>query len=212
MSFRFLIGIDEAGRGPLAGPLCVGACRLIREHAPAFFKGIRGLRDSKQLTEDERETWVSRLEALEHAGSCRLRTVFIHHAVIDMKGLAFALRASVARVLRKSGAPAEHSFVLLDGGLSAPSRFFFQETVINGDETDALIAAASIVAKVRRDRHMIALAPKYPGYGFEAHKGYGTPEHYNALRKYGPCAIHRKTFLRNLKIGEFEKVAVPDAQ
>ncbi len=198
MLFKHLIGIDEVGRGPIAGPLCVGACALVRTHASAFYANIRGIRDSKQLLPEEREAWAGKLRQFADAGYITTATAFISEKTIDQGGMARALRDAVGKVLSELRVSCDDSFIFLDGSLRAPSRFLFQETIIGGDETDALIAAASIVAKVRRDRYMTALAKRYPLYGFDEHKGYGTRKHYAALRKYGPCEIHRKSFLKSL--------------
>lgn len=195
MSFTFLVGIDEVGRGPIAGPLCVGGCALVRTEALLFYKRIRGLRDSKQLSPRERERWALSLHKSAGLGLCRLASVFVSEKVIDAKGLGFALRSAVEEVLEILLVTPRDSFVMLDGTLGAPAAYPFQESVLGGDENEPLIAAASVIAKVRRDEHMRSLSEKYPHYGFERHKGYGTRVHYDALRKYGPCAVHRKSFL-----------------
>lgn len=196
MAFDYLIGIDEVGRGPIAGPLCVGACKLTRDSAGLFFKKVRGIKDSKQLLPQERDVWAAALLELEVQGCIRTSVSFVSEKVIDEGGLARALHHAVGAVLSLVEAPKERSFILLDGTLRAPREYLFQESVIGGDENDPLIAAASIVAKVRRDRYMTELSREYPLYGFDEHKGYGTPGHYKALRKYGPCEVHRKSFLR----------------
>jgi len=195
MEFRYAIGIDEVGRGPLAGPLCVGAC-LAR--VPLSFrrsKTFLATRDSKQLTAQKREEWFSRIAQAAEAGDCRWSTVFVSEQVIDKKGLSYALRKAIKTVLKKLGASPECSDVFLDGGIKAPPSFKSQRTIIRGDESVPLIASASIMAKVRRDRYMIRLGKRYPQYGFEKHKGYGTQGHYEALRTHGISKVHRRSFL-----------------
>ena len=210
MAFTHLIGIDEVGRGPLAGPLCVGGCALLRTHAGAFFHCLRGIKDSKQLPPEEREAWDRKIRTLERDGVIAVTTAFISEREIDEGGLGPALSAAVALVLRQLSAPEESSFIMLDGTLRAPRQYLFQESVIGGDEADPLIAAASIVAKVERDRIMVESGKRFPEYGFERHKGYGTRAHYKALREHGPCELHRKSFLREFmrraKAGQFETV------
>ncbi len=181
---RIVVGIDEAGRGPLAGPMIVAGVAGIR---PRF---LRGIRDSKQLTPKAREAWYALL--MEH-GICKYIT--ISHTMIDKRRLGFASRYAVAQLLQKfNPTPRE---VLLDGGLFAPATYH-QQTIIKGDEKIPLIAAASIIAKVTRDRMMIRFDRKYPRYGFAQHKGYGTLAHRRAIEKHGLSQIHRKSFCRNI--------------
>lgn len=196
-SIRFFIGVDEVGRGPLAGPLCVGAC-LVKARAARSF--LRGIKDSKQLSPEERARWASRLRGAAAEEHCRLSTVFVGEERIDRDGLAAALTRAVCRALRRLGVAPESCLVLLDGGMRAPKTFPFQKTIIGGDESVPLIAAASIIAKVRRDQYMIRLAKQLPQYGFERHKGYGTKEHYQALWKYGLSPVHRKSFLKSFSV------------
>jgi len=200
---RYLIGIDEVGRGPLAGPLCVGAVCILERERLLFKSFFRGVRDSKQLTPNQRLKWYKLIIDSSHVMKnrslglrCRVATVFMSESLIDRLGLGRILKMAVARVLAKLSVPINESKVLLDGGLKAPSEFLLQKTIIKGDEKEWLIALASIVAKVRRDHLMSRAAKKYPAYGFEKHKGYGTRDHYNAIRKYGLCKIHRKSFLK----------------
>ncbi len=192
-----LIGIDEVGRGPLAGPLCVGAC-AVRKGA---YRGVRalflGVKDCKKLSLQAREEWYRRIRSAKADGALRTATAFVGEKEIDARGLSRALETALCRALRRLGFSPPHCRVLLDGGLRAPRAFLFQKTIIRGDEKEPLIALASIVAKVRRDRHMIRLAKHFPAYGFERHKGYGTKQHYEALRKHGACEIHRRSFLKN---------------
>ena len=197
MSILYIIGVDEVGRGPLAGPLCVGACLLERARRKAFSRTFAGIKDSKQLSAARRREWLLKLKGAQAKGECRLCTAFVSEKVIDARGLSFALKRAICRVLRKLNLEPNACTVLLDGGMKAPRTYPFQQTIINGDETEQLIAGASIVAKVRRDRYMMRLSKRYPLYGFDSHKGYGTKAHYEALRKHGVSEIHRKSFLKN---------------
>lgn len=192
-----IIGIDEVGRGPLAGPLCVGACMVARRQKKRFERLLAGIKDSKALTEKGRLLWFERVAAAEANGHCRLSTVFVREHSLDKNGLSLALKRAICRLLAKLGAEPRWCRVILDGGIRAPRAFSDQETFIKGDEREPLIAAASLAAKVRRDRYMIRLAKVYPQYGFERHKGYGTRKHYEALRKYGVSPVHRRSFLKN---------------
>ncbi|MDP3735137.1 MAG: ribonuclease HII [bacterium] len=198
---HIVVGIDEAGRGPLAGPLALGAVALGNIQHSVLNKlstGLGPLRDSKRLTAEQREQWFAALVSVQKRGELRFVVTFVRASVIDARGISAAARLAVARVLRKLTLVPRLSSVLLDGLLIAPKRFREQRTIIRGDETEPLISLASIVAKVLRDRHMVRMARRFPNYGFERHKGYGTSAHYAALERYGPCAIHRRSFLRGV--------------
>ena len=110
-------------------------------------------------------------------------------------GIVHSIRTALARTLKQICTKPNKTFILLDGTLTAPEQFPLQKTIIKGDEKEPLIAAASIVAKVCRDRKMVMYAQRFSQYNFERHKGYGTKKHYNALKKHGICDIHRKSFL-----------------
>src|SRR3989344_4966912 len=190
-------GIDEAGRGPLAGPIAVGILYAReRNLVLPFFKKVR---DSKQLSRQKREIIYEELKKEARAGRVSFAVSFVGPQVIDSVGINTATRIAIERCLKKVGCGIG-THVLLDGGLRAPREFLYQETIIRGDEKEALIALASIVAKVRRDIKMEHIAMRYPEYLFEEHKGYGTKIHVKLLRKWKPCAIHRKTYLKNLKL------------
>ncbi len=195
MGDRYAIGIDEVGRGPLAGPLCVGACLARTPFSLEFSETFSSIRDSKQLTTRKREEWFCRIAKAAESEECRWSTVFVSEKVIDRRGLSYALRKAINTVLKKLGATPESSDIFLDGGIKAPRAFRSQQTIIRGDEKVPLIAGASIMAKVLRDLHMVRLGKRYPVYGFERHKGYGTKAHYTALKKYGISPVHRRSFL-----------------
>jgi len=176
-----IVGIDEVGRGPVAGPVTIAVVGGI---AP---KLLRGIRDSKQLSEKQRDAWAKIIRA--HS---TFVVVSVSAAIVDRIGIAAALRRAVERGLAKF--PQKPTLVLLDGSLYAPKEYH-QRTIIRGDESEPLIAAASIVAKVHRDRYMTRLHTQHPKYGFPEHKGYGTAAHYRAIKQYGATKQHRKSFL-----------------
>ncbi len=197
-----IVGIDEAGRGPLAGPVSVGAVAVAEGFDVA--REFPGVADSKKLSEKKREALYAMLEARVALGDARFHVGLSEAAAIDRDGIVPAVRAALAEALEEvvrfnlttadAGLTKPNIRVLLDGGLRAPDAYA-QETIIHGDALVPLISLASIAAKVTRDRLMCALAGEHPHYGFEAHKGYGTAAHLAAIRKHGPCALHRRTFL-----------------
>lgn len=197
---HYLVGIDEVGRGPLAGPLCVGACLIRKQLRRKVTQIFRGVRECKQLSFQQRIDWFARIAQAMREGAIVGVTSFVSQMIIDRDGLTVSLSRAIARCLKKLSVPPERTEVLLDGGIYAPSAYVRQKTIIRGDAKEPLIALASIVAKVRRDRYMIRLARRFPQYGFETHKGYGTKQHYEALRKYGISPIHRVSFLGYLKL------------
>ena len=183
--FRLLCGVDEAGRGPLAGPVCAAAVILPRGLE------IEGLNDSKKLTEKKREELYNVIckEALSFG------IAFATVEEIEERNILGATFLAMNRALEQLDPQPE--LALIDGnrntGILVPSR-----CVVKGDAKCADIAAASILAKVTRDRYMLEQAKLYPEYRFEQHKGYGTKLHYEALREYGPSPIHRMSFLKKL--------------
>lgn len=197
---RYEVGIDEVGRGPLAGPVCVGVCALEKRHKRRVFALLRGARDSKRLSPAKRYLWFSRISALRARGLLHFATAMVGQRTIDRRGISFALRVCIRRSIRKLALPSSEAEFLLDGGLSAPRRYPFQKTIIGGDETEPLIALASIIAKVLRDRKMTRYGKKHPAYGFEIHKGYGTRAHYAALHTHGLCELHRRSFLKKFSV------------
>lgn len=185
---KFVIGIDEAGRGPLAGPVVVAGV-LIKRRAASRLGMLRGIKDSKKLSQKKREEFFSRLTG--HP-SLRWCAVSVSHSVIDKINIARATNYGVRRVFKKL-ARGMDTHALLDGSLALPSRIS-HEVIIKGDERIPVIAAASIIAKVTRDRMMRRLHKKFPLYGFYAHKGYGTKAHREAILRHGRCDIHRRSF------------------
>src|SRR5690349_19143367 len=181
MGYQVVAGVDEVGMGPLAGPVVGGAAVL-----PLGVK-IPGLDDSKLLKFDERE----RLDAIIRRRAAAVSVCAVDHAQIDRIGLTKARHLATAGAVAGLGVPAEY---LLVDAFDVPEAPLPQMAVVRGDRTCASIMAASIVAKVARDRAMIDYDRMYPGYGFSFHKGYATPEHRAAIRRLGPSPIHRTTW------------------
>jgi ribonuclease HII len=192
--FKFVVGVDEVGRGPLAGPVTVGVLVLPIRNIKQFIS----VKDSKKLSSEKREEMYKRLLKLQKNEELSFAVVSSSNNVIDRRGISEALRIATEKALSKLKISPGDSQILLDGLLYAPQKFRNQKTIIKGDEKIPVIALASIVAKVTRDKYMIRLARKYPKYGFEIHKGYGTARHRAAIRKFGVTPIHRKSFLKNL--------------
>lgn len=187
----YLMGIDEAGRAPLAGPVSVGFV-LVPEgfDVCAEFPGVK---DSKQLTEGKREEIYKLLLRRDRLGDVSFCVRFSDHVYIDKFGITRAVKRAIISGTRYLAPVEDEVTVMLDGLLSAPSHYT-QQTVIGGDDLVPVISLASIAAKVERDRLMQRLAKKYPGYGFERHKGYPTAAHYEALRERGLSDIHRRSY------------------
>lgn len=183
--YNLICGADEAGAGPLAGAVYAGAVILPYELA------IEGLNDSKQVRPGKRDALfeIIREKAVAWA------VAWADQEEIDAVNILNARMLAMDRAIRKLDPTPE--FALIDGNRSKGISFT-NTTVVKGDTKSASIAAASILAKVSRDRYMEEMAQRYPEYEFERHKGYPTKRHYELLRKYGPCPIHRKTFLKKL--------------
>lgn len=183
--YSLICGVDEAGRGPLAGPVCAAAVILSPDTI------IKGINDSKKLTEKRREELFD--EICEKAEAYSIYSV--DEKRIDEINILNATYEAMNGAVK--GLSVTPDFVLIDGnrisGMTLP-----HETVVKGDAKSVSIAAASILAKVSRDRFICEMAGQYPEYGFEKHKGYGTKAHTEAILKYGPCEIHRRTFLKKL--------------
>jgi ribonuclease HII len=192
-----IVGIDEAGRGPLAGPVSVGVVGF--EEGYDILAAFPGLNDSKLLSEKKREKLFVILEEEVQKGNVSFVVEFSSAAYIDEKGIVPAVHEALGKGLEKvvQGKELSEVKVFLDGALRAPSDYT-QETIIGGDHIIPAIMLASVAAKVTRDRYMTnILAKKYPVYNFEKHKGYGTTAHYAALTEHGPCSEHRHSFLKN---------------
>jgi len=178
----YVAGVDEAGRGPLAGPVVCAAVILDPR------RRIRGLADSKQLDEAQREQLYPKIIARCIAW----QVVFVEREEIDRLNILWATMTGMRRALAAISPAATRA--VIDGDRVPPGLPCPATALVGGDGLHAAIMAASILAKVSRDRHMAALCARYPGYGFSRHKGYGTPEHVAALDRLGPCAEHRRSF------------------
>ena len=192
---KYTIGIDEVGRGPIAGPVAVGAFLFLKSEAKKLFRGVK---ESKQLSEEQREEWFKTIQDATEAGRVDFCVTFQSEKIIDSKGLSYSIKKALSTSLYALKIKPTHAEVLLDGGLKAPLEFKNQRTIVKGDEKEMVIALASICAKVLRDRKMNVLAQKHSRYGFERHKGYGTRKHYAVIKKYGLLPIHRKSFLKSI--------------
>jgi ribonuclease HII len=188
---KTLVGIDEAGRGPLAGPVAVGIVAV--PYSFDIKKTFPGVGDSKILTELKREELYDIAVELKKAGTIDFRVRFATALVIDEIGITKAVRQGIISGLRSLAPNADGVHVLLDGSLAAPS-IYSQQTIIRGDASEPVISLASILAKVSRDRLMRRVARQFPMYGFESHKGYGTKKHYEAIKEFGLCGVHRRTY------------------
>ena len=191
-STKWIIGIDEAGRGPLAGPVVVGAVKISRYAT----KILRGIRDSKKLSAKKREEWFAFLT--KHP-QITWAVAAVSPRVIDRVNISCATNLGVRCVCsklsleRRKLSLEQNGHMLLDGGLKLPHHIP-HKVIIKGDEKIPVIAAASIIAKVTRDRQMVRLHKKYPQYRFDIHKGYGTKLHRELVQKFGRSAVHRKSF------------------
>ncbi|MSU61889.1 MAG: ribonuclease HII [Pedosphaera sp.] len=185
-----IAGVDEAGRGPLAGPVVAATVILpakwIRCGIP---EELRSLNDSKQLTLRQREGFFVILTTLRDV---RFASSIINSEVIDFINILQATHRAMNEALARLNPAPAHALV---DGLRVPSLRFPQTPIVKGDALSYSIAAASVVAKVTRDRLMHAFDAQYPHYGFAEHKGYGTPKHLAMLAKHGPCPIHRQSFM-----------------
>mgnify|MGYP001613530457 CR=1 FL=1 len=187
-----MLGVDEAGRGPLAGPVAIGVVAVPERFL--ITREFPGLADSKQMTSLARTKMFRLLQKRMRDGDIQFCVRCTGAQRIDEWGLSRAVATTIARGVRFLAPEPNGVSIYLDGLLTAPEEYD-QQTIIGGDEAVPIIALASIAAKVMRDRLMIRFAKEFPEYGFEKHKGYGTAEHYEALKKHGLCAIHRRSFL-----------------
>lgn len=184
--FKYICGVDEAGRGPLAGPVCAAAVILPEDCE------IEGLNDSKKLSEKKREALFDVICEKAVAFSIAYGTLEEIEELNILEATFLAMNRAI------EGLPKAADYALIDGnrvpkGITVPC-----ETVVKGDAKSCSIAAASILAKVTRDRLLLEYDEKYPEYNFKKHKGYGTKEHTDLILKYGPCEIHRMSFLKKL--------------
>ncbi len=189
--YKFVVGIDEVGRGPLAGPVVVAAC-MFRPNFMMPRALLKELRDSKKLSVKKRLKFYrffrSHPAAQWGIGSVSEKTI---DAINIFQATKLAMKRALVRLEKKAG---KADFLLIDGTFLIESKVS-QKSITKGDELVASCAVASIMAKVTRDRMMARYHKIYPAYGFDRHKGYGTRTHMQKLKEHGPCLIHRKTFI-----------------
>lgn len=176
-----IAGVDEAGRGPLAGPVIASAVILDPR------KPIPGLNDSKLLTELKRAALFAMIQERALAWAVGRASVAEIDGINILQATFLAMQRAVEQLTLQP------ELVLVDGN-QLPKLTIPAKAIVKGDQTEAAISAASILAKVTRDREMVALDQQFPNYGFAKHKGYGTEDHLAALKKYGPCEMHRRSF------------------
>ena len=183
--FKYICGIDEAGRGPLAGPVVVAGVIMPKDSM------IEGVNDSKKVSEKKRE----KLYEIILAEAISYSVAIVGQDVIDDINILNATKQGVTKVVKELDVTP--NLILVDALTNIDTKGIPYDSIIKGDATCYNIAAASIIAKVTRDRIMREWDEVYPQYGFINHKGYGTKKHIDALKEYGPCPIHRKTFIKN---------------
>lgn len=182
---KYVAGIDEAGRGALAGP--VAAAALIFRPDPDLAAGLAGVRDSKQMTARQREIWADKFAGI----ALTFKVAYASAAEIDELGILAATRKAMRRAVQGLDFEPEH---LLVDYVALPEFNIPQQALVKGDARSLSIAAASILAKTARDDILRDMDAVHPGYGFARNKGYGTAAHREALKRIGPCAVHRRTF------------------
>ena len=187
--YKYVCGVDEAGRGPLAGPVCAAAV-IFSEDVE-----IEGLNDSKKLSEKKREALYDVIKEKALAYCIAFGTVEEIESINILEATFVAMNRAI------EGLSVSADYALIDGNRVPKNIKIPCETVVKGDAKSCSIAAASILAKVTRDRLLLEYDEKYPEYNFKKHKGYGTKEHTDLILKYGPCEIHRLSFLKKL-LGE----------
>ena len=218
-----IAGVDEAGRGSLCGPVVAGAVLLDAGFygEPTWLRKLAGANDSKKLSPEKRAVFRARIAEMEAEG--KLKTAWATGSVMEISAhnILGATRLAMARCIAKlaqgaiaplfaaAGTEGElfgrsdaRTFLVLVDGLPLRPFAWAHESVKGGDGKSLAIALASIIAKVERDRMLVAMHERYPQYGFATHKGYGTPEHVDALRKHGSCAEHRDLFVRTILAGD----------
>ena len=184
--FKLVCGVDEAGRGPLAGPVCAAAV-ILPENCE-----IEGLNDSKKISEKRREVLFDIIKEKAIAYSIAYGTLEEIEEYNILEATYIAMNRAINGLSQKA------DFALIDGNRVPKGIEIACETVVKGDSKSCSIAAASILAKVTRDRLMLEYDKKYPQYSFVQHKGYGTKAHYEAIKQHGVCEIHRLSFLKNV--------------
>ena len=189
----WVIGIDEVGRGPLAGPVTV--CAVALPYNKYKSDMWPGLTDSKKMTAVARGKWFIEVELLKKKFDMRYTLASRTAKQIDRKGIAVCIKECITTILHELALEPHDTLVLLDGGLKAPSEYLNQQTIIRGDGSEPVISLASVIAKVTRDAYMTTQHKKYPDYDWYQNKGYGTKKHRIVLQNKGVTPLHRTTFL-----------------
>lgn len=194
--YRRVVGLDEAGRGPIAGPVVACAVMIIDKKSVTGNKFLKGIKDSKKLSAKKREGWY---EILTNFPAIKWAIARVSEKVIDRINIKNAAELAMERAIKKlkvKSPKLKVDFLIIDGNNIKNSKLknFRHKLITKADEKIFSCAAASIIAKVTRDRIMKRYHRKYPRYGFDKHKGYGTEYHRKMLKKYGPCQIHRRSF------------------
>ncbi len=191
--YKLICGVDEAGRGPLAGPVSVG-CVVMKPESK-----LQYVNDSKKVTEKRREMLYDQIieDSLAYSVAIIPNTVIDEINILEAtkRGVHEALGKVIEQLTAKFGKPTKPELILVDALKDLDTYGVNYQSIIKGDATCYAISCASILAKVTRDRIMREYDEKYPQYGFEGHKGYGTAKHIEAIKTYGPCEIHRRTFI-----------------
>lgn len=192
-----IVGIDEVGRGPVAGPVAVCTLWYRSQDHEYLNKKLVGITDSKKVHVNKRRKYAKIAQDLQDEGTLHYTIQFASAKKIDTQGIMKCLYDGIERgllIAEKSGLK-NTDYVFLDGSLKAPEKFYKQKTIIGGDGKVFAISVASVIAKVARDELMEEYGIRYPQYGLEHHKGYGTTAHLQAIKKHGLSPLHRATFL-----------------
>jgi ribonuclease HII len=196
MQMKYSVGIDEAGRGPLAGPVAVGVVKIPKDFD---WTRIPGVGDSKQVSPKKRAEIFKRAQELRRMEELDFIVILMSASHIDTYGIARSIAIAIERAIKKLQLNPQYCFIKLDGSLRAPIAFS-QETIIKGDSKECVIGLASIVAKETRDIYMMKMAKKYPLYELDVHKGYGTKRHRQLIFKNGLSEIHRTSYCQNRSV------------
>lgn len=193
---KWIVGVDEVGRGPVAGPVAVCICAMpVSEYRKMFWGKLN---DSKKMSLKLRELWSKEAYKMKKGSKLKFSVIYRSAIFIDKNRISLSIKSSIAEGLQKLNLKPSDCQVLLDGSLKAPKEYKNQKTIIKGDQKEKIISLASVIAKVDRDKKMNSLHTKYPEYLWSKNKGYGTKEHYRAIRKNGLTILHRKSFLASI--------------
>lgn len=196
MATNYIVGIDEVGRGPIAGPVSIGIVIIPESFDISYdFREVGKVTDSKQMTAKARERVRACADELRAQGDIQFGVYSVDAGIIDEWGIEYAIQSAIKTGLATLAPHPTHSKLFLDGRLKAPTEYN-QETIIGGDALVPAISLASIVAKIERDEYMVShVHTAYPEYRFDSHKGYGTKLHYQMITVYGLSPYHRRSYL-----------------